>query len=221
MAVITISRQYGSGGDDIAAKVCQALGYIYFDKRMVLQVAADLGLSDSTVVDFSEDNYKMMSFVDRFVTPPGVVAQVNAWKKEISGANTRQVIDLDAAHSTDLVEKAIHAAHKRGNFVIVGRGGQAILWDKTDALHVRIEAPLDIRVQRLHVRENMNLGGAKDIALKRDRAAADYLLRFHDVDWADPMLYDLVINTGKLSENLAVDLIVSAVVHLSPAKAFS
>jgi len=72
--------------------------------------------------------------------------------------------------------------------VIVGRGGQAILQDEPDTLHVRIVAPLDARAQNLHQRENYSLGGAQDIAIKRDRAAADYLKRFYNIDWDDPAL---------------------------------
>ena len=69
-------------------------------------------------------------------------------------------------------------------------------------------------MERLHERENYSLGGAQDAAIKRDRAAADYLKRFYDIDWSDPLLYDLVINTGKLNTDAAVQLILEAVKRL-------
>ncbi len=55
MAVITISRQFGSGGDEVASQVSQRLGYRVFDKNMMAQVAADMELTEGEFVDFSED----------------------------------------------------------------------------------------------------------------------------------------------------------------------
>jgi cytidylate kinase len=108
----------------------------------------------------------------------------------------------------------IQAAYQLDNVIIVGRGGQAILKDKANVLHVRIVAPLDVRVQRLHGQENYDLGGAQDYAVKRDRASAEYLRRFYDLDWADPLLYDLIINTTKLDVEGASQLIAKALKRL-------
>ena len=212
MAVITISRQFGSGGDEIAAKVCYLLEYLYFDKQLMLQVAADMGLSEYEVVDFSEDTYKMRGFVDRVLSwrGPRVVAQVDTWKEEPVGTLTKEVIELDEANSVAFAQKTILAVYGYENAVIVGRGGQAILQDKPDVLHVRIEAPYAERVKRLLNRENYNPGGAKDAAIKHDRASSEYLQRFYGIDWNDTMLYDLIINTGKLSIEAAAQLIVEA-----------
>lgn len=58
MAVITISRPYGSGGDEIAVRVCEMLGYRYFDKRWMAQVAPEVGLNEGEIVDFSEDQHR-------------------------------------------------------------------------------------------------------------------------------------------------------------------
>ena len=65
MTVITISRQYGSGGDEVALRVCEMLEYRYFDKMLMRQVASEVGFSAGEIVDFSEDNYKVRSFLDR------------------------------------------------------------------------------------------------------------------------------------------------------------
>ena len=65
MAVITISRQYGSGGDEIATRLWNVLGYRYFDKRLMAQVATEAGLSPTEVVDSSEDNYEARSLLER------------------------------------------------------------------------------------------------------------------------------------------------------------
>ncbi|MFN8455486.1 MAG: cytidylate kinase-like family protein [Anaerolineae bacterium] len=125
--------------------------------------------------------------------------------------------ELDEAQSVAFVQSTIQAAYQRGNMVIVGRGGQAILKGKPDVLHVRIEAPLDVRNHRVHEQEKVSLAAAQDIVIKHDRVAADYLKRFHDVDWADSRLYDLVINTDKLGVEGTVSLIAQAVGYLQPA----
>ncbi len=221
MAVITISRQYGSGGDDIAGRVCELLGYRYFDKRMIVRAAAEAGLSEEEIVDFSEDKYKIHTFLDHLMSGwrgPYAITHSITWQEEVFGLSSKTLSALDEVKSITLIESAIRAAYQRGNVVIVGRGGQAILKDKPGVLHVRLQAPLDARVQRLHYRENYNLGGAQDAAIKRDRAAADYLKRFHHIDWNDSMLYHLVISTGQLDTEAAAQLIVKAAGYLPPAE---
>ena len=65
--VITISREAGSGGDEIALKVSELLGYAYFDKTLMANVAKSLGISDEDIEDFSEDTYKVKSLVNRIL----------------------------------------------------------------------------------------------------------------------------------------------------------
>jgi cytidylate kinase len=239
MAVITISRQYGSGGDEIAARLCDVLGYHYFDKRMMARIATEAGLSPSEIVDFSEDNYKMRTFLERLlgrhsshlVVPSGagtgdpsrsrvkVLTPMGIYLYETpSGLGFEEVEEPNEARNIACTEAVIRVAYKHGNVVILGRGGQAILQDKPDVLHVRLVASLDARVQRLHKQENFSLAEAQDIAVKRDQASAEYLKRFYNLDWADPTLYDLVINTTKLGLEGVTQLIVAAVEHLPVAK---
>ncbi len=214
MAVITFSRQYGSGGNEIAVRVSEQLEYRFFDKELIAQAASEEGILHGEKVDISEDNYKMRGFFDRLFNWPRMVAQVGTRIEDKTGAVAEEIRILNEVESINLVRGAIEAVYEHGDVVIVGRGGQAILKDKPGVLHVRIEAPLGARVERLHERENYNLGGAQDAAIKRDRAAADYLKRFYDIDWSDPQLYDLVINTGKLDTDAAVQLILEAVKRL-------
>ena len=68
MTVITISRQTGSSGDQIAARVCELLGYRLFDKDMMVQVAADVGLSEGEVIDVSEANFQSRTIFNRLLS---------------------------------------------------------------------------------------------------------------------------------------------------------
>ena len=63
MTVITISRQYGSGGDVIADWICKKIGYHLFDKHILVKAALDVGLSEQEVFDYSEDTYKVRNFL--------------------------------------------------------------------------------------------------------------------------------------------------------------
>jgi cytidylate kinase len=241
MAVITISRQYGSGGDEIAGRLCEVLGYRYFNRRLMAQVATEAGLSFSEVIDFSEDNYKVQNFFERLFGRHSsrTVIPADPWTEDTSTARSNVFIpglglfpyevpgrlalkeieeQPEEAQSITFIQAIIQVAYKHGNVVIVGRGGQAILRDKPDVLHVRIVASLDARVQRLHEQENFSLGGAQDIAIQRDRASAEYLKRFYDIDWTNPVLYDLMINTTTLGLEGATQLIVDAIEHLPAVK---
>ena len=252
MAVITISRQYGSGGDEIAARVCELLGYRYFDKSLMAQVAADAGLSESEIVDFSEAGYRSQNILNRLVsllttltlaaertnvaqassltrdvsganvrqTLAGErtsVAQVSRWTRDASGAKVRQVEDLGADRSVALMRGTIHAAYKLGNVVIVGRGGQAALQAEPGVLHIRIEAPLAVRVQRVSQSAATSARDAERLLAERDQASADYIKRFYGVDSSDSALYHLVVNTDKWSIEAAAQVIAEAVNHLAQA----
>jgi cytidylate kinase len=211
MPVITISRQYGSGGDAIGKRVCETLGYSYFDKNLMAQVASEEGISESDIVDFPEDTYKMRGFLDRLLGRKRSAA--DAWT---SGAAQRAlpVEALDEAHSVNLIKETIIGAHKHDNVVIVGRGGQAILREQPGVLHVRIIAPLGARVLRVQSTENVSLDEATTRVNHRDEAAAAYLERFYDIDWDNPLLYHLIINTGKWETENAVQIILNALAHL-------
>jgi cytidylate kinase len=217
MTVITISRQYGSGGDEIATRVCEMLGYRYFDKKLMAEVALDVGLSPTEIVDFSEDNYRALGFLERLLgrgRSPRVVAQVGHWTEDTRGARIKESAELDEAQTITFVQSIVEAAYQHGKVVIVGRGGQAILKDSPGVFHVQVQAPLELQSQRLHELEKVSLAEAREIALKHDRATADYLKRFHHIDWLNPHLYDLVINTKKFGVEAAAQLIVSAVKRL-------
>lgn len=218
MAVITISRQYGSGGDEIASLTCQATGYRMFDKLLLTKAAFEAGLSEGEVFDYSEENYKVKNFLSRLFGINRPVAQFHVWREEGDGVRVAEQVQLSEEAALALERRAVEYACKLGNTVIVGRGGQAILEDEPGVLHVRVEASLEDRI--LRVRGDPRVAGqpfemlietrraAMDQIDMRDSASADYLKRFYGVDWSDPMLYHLVVNTSKLTVEQAARLII-------------
>ena len=215
MATITISREYGSGGDEIATRVSEILGYRSFDKTLMAQILTETGISESEIIDYSEDNYKVRSFLDRLLARSSL-REINktSWTEDPTGTLTKESTLLNESQGIMLVQGAIRAAHRQGNVVIVGRGGQAILKGLPGVLHVRVQAPLDTRFGHIAYSKNIHLLGLRKEIVERDQAAADYLRRFYDIDWADPMLYDVVINTSQLNVEAAAQMIVAAVKFL-------
>jgi cytidylate kinase len=246
MAVITISRQYGSEGNEIATRVCKILGYQYFDKALMAQVASEMGLSEADIVDFSEDDYQVRGFLDRLFgrrslpTVDHMVAheqdadQAQAAQESIDAASARYVAymaqsqeallmaNLTVEHLNEewcvqMIQNIVRGAYERGNVVIVGRGGQAILRDMPGVLHVRVEAPRDIRTKRVQYREMVGLAlkfqhlEAEKVVDEHDRAAGAYLRRFYDIDWSDPMHYHVLVNTGKWGAEAAAGLVAAGV----------
>jgi len=216
MTVITISRQFGSYGDEIAQKLCEILGYQYFDKQLVMQAASEAGLSEQEIMDYSEENYKVRNFLDRMLSRPQTLGHVRVWKEDAQGVRSPGAIPLTEETALDLVQKAIRHAHQVGNVVIVGRGGQVILQNEPDVLHVRVEAPLETRIQRVKQWQPFETSvdlrrAAQDIIELKDLASADYLQRFYNVRWNDPALYHIIINT----EKLRIDQVASMLAHLA------
>lgn len=213
MAVITISREFGSGGDWIANKVHELLGYRLFDKQLIARAAMQIGLPEHEIVDFPEQEYRTKNLRTRLrellfsPTPTGSgtvdVSPVLSW----GGLEAR----MDDQWFVELVSSTIREAYEQGDVVIVGRGGQAILQEKPGVLHVRIESSLARRERRLHEDENLSIEDARTTIRQHDQRSANYLKQYFNVRWNDPLLYHLIINTDKVSLELAVQLIVTAV----------
>ncbi len=220
MSVITISRQYGSGGDEIAELICATTGYHLFEKHILARAAYDVGLSEQEIIDFSEDQFKAESLFDRMFGRSRPVASVRYWKETKEGTRKAEEMELDQEHALLLVQKAIETAYEMGDMVIVGRGGQMVLKDRPDVLHVRIEAPLEDRLLRVRSEPHMASRtyansvearrAAQDLIAANDLASADYLQRVYHVDWSDPSLYHMIINTGRLRVEQAAGVILEA-----------
>ena len=221
MAVVTISRQFGSGGDEIASKVCDVLHYRLFNKSMVEEAAREAGFSDQEMVDLSEDNYKVRSFFDRLFARMATAQLMGFGMTDDMVMSPSEWLPLTEEASLDLVKKSVLRACQAGSMVIVGRGGQVLLKEHPSVLHVRVIAPLEDRI--LKVREELRRSQeaffanidprreAQDLILRKDDASAEYLKNFYHVSWDDPLLYHLVINTGRVEIDEAVHLITEMV----------
>jgi cytidylate kinase len=210
MSAITISRQFGSHGDTVAQLLCDRLGYRYFDKNLMMGLAVQVGMEAEEVVDFSDAKYRARSLVERLFGSYAVpMAEPGTWA---AGAEAAAQEKLTAAQFKQL----IRAAYDGGNVVVLGRGGQVVLRDQPDVLHVRLQAPLELRIRRHGERTGLTADAAREQVLRRDRASVDFVKRYYNADVADPALYDLIINTAKITPAAAADLVISALACLPP-----
>lgn len=218
MSVITISRQTGSRGDEVAAEVCNLLGYKSFDKSMIAQAAQEAGLLQQEIVDFTEQNHKIAGFLDRLLGRIPPVAQSRVWMESPTGVRTVEEMTLNEDVVVSLVEKAIRTAYEQGDVVIIGRGSQVVLKDQPGVLHVRITAPMEDRVQTVRAQMKAERQAydatiemrreAQDWISQRDAASADYLKTYYNADWNDCSLYHLMLNTGRMTVEQAAETIV-------------
>src|SRR6266542_533595 len=128
MAVITISRQHGSGGHEVTRLICERLGYRYFDKELMAQLGAQIGLAPDQVVDLPEDRHQVQSLVERlFANAPTPFGDPGEWALQAKLEAQQEV-------SVQTFQSLIRAAHEQGKVVVMGRGGQAVLRDAPDVL---------------------------------------------------------------------------------------
>ncbi|MCA1797281.1 MAG: cytidylate kinase family protein [Geobacteraceae bacterium] len=178
MAIVTISREMGSGGSIIASALADKLGYTLVDGETILAEAEKHGLSHEAVETADEK-------------PPAFVESLDA-RIEIDIHRIQQII----------LEYAL-----RGNVVIYGRGGQDILDGVKSVLTTRIIAPVELRIERWAEREWLDPDLSRILVRKSDQQRDGFIKYYFDRDWNDPSKYDLVINTAKISEEMAVELI--------------
>lgn len=208
MTVITLSRQSGSEGNKITEILCQRLGWKYFDKNLMAELATSVGVVPNQVTDISVDSVPAKSFLERafgnYEMPFG----------DPSGWTWSAQQDARAEMSVQQVRTLTQEAYRQGHVIIVGRGGMVSLAGKPDVLHVRVVAPVESRIQRWMDREGLNYETASAKVRERDQAHIDFVKRYFEADVTDPTLFDLVINTEKITPETAADMIIKALESL-------
>ena len=220
MAVITVARQLGSNGDRIAERVADILGYEFVDHRLIEEIAAITDTSPEEVEKFDEKGEgRVKHFLKRLLVPeisPGGFPLSSAAYFPEFGLEFPYVMDrnadegityLDRGTYQLLITTLVQDMGEAGNVVLVGRASQTILANHKDAFHVKIVAPFEIRCERIMQLRAMDRENAVELVEQHDRWRKLYLRNFHGVDWDDPLLYHLTINTGRMDEDAAVDLI--------------
>lgn len=200
MRAVTISREYGSGGGEIAARLAKRLSWQLIDRQIIVEISEMLG---ETVEETSV----------RDEHAPGlaaVLADSLRWAAPLPGWMPNRTTDEEMRRYRTALSQVVGVAVERGQVVIVGRGAQTLLAGRRDVLHVRIVAPLDQRAAYVAVRERLDAVVARERIQRKDADRDHYLQSVEHSSPADALLYDMTINTGVLSLDDAVDLIALA-----------
>ena len=198
---ITISRQYGAGGSEVARRVAEALGWRVVDNELIEQVAARAGLAPEDIARMEE---RVPTFVERLGRT--LAAATPELFAPTSGGGS--IAPLEEADLVRITEAVVAEIAERGEVVLVGRAAPAVLAMRTDALHVKLVAPKPYRIAVAAARLQVPPAKAAEIVEETDKMRARYNREYYHRDWCDPANYHMVLNTESLGLDGAADVIV-------------
>jgi cytidylate kinase len=197
--VLTVNREFGSGGGRIAQKIAEDLGWKLLDKDIIDAIAYAAHVDPSVVQRYDEHVESWLRRLNQQAMRSAALA---------AGLEMRNTTVFDAEEMVKISQKIIEQAHVEGNCVIVGRGSQCVLQHKPDAYHVFIYAPHKERLLRLRARLAKGVDVEQRIR-SVDAERAKYLQEYFSKYWLNPHLYDLMISshededvTAKIIENV-------------------
>jgi len=186
---VTISRERGSGGSSIAGLVADHLGFVLFDSQIVDHVARSANV-DRAVVEHMDEQSRH---------------RIEEWTQRVL-RHRKFSTQVYLSH----LAKTISAVGDKGQAVVIGRGAHLLL-SVERCFRVRVIAPLEIRIQRLSAKSSIGILEAETIIAETDRQRAKFIQENFGQSDSDPLLFDLVINTGQIALETAGELVVRAV----------
>ena len=188
VSVITIGRQYGSGGSELGQILADKLGYAFYDKEIIEMTAGTTGYSSNYVGEHQESltNSLIYDLVNHMYTFP----ETESPKDKIFDAQS----------------KVIKEIAEKGHCVIVGRCADQILKDRTDCLNIFLHAPLKNRIKRVMGKNNLTEKDAKQLILREERRRADNYHYYTRQIWGASANYHLSLDTS-LGYDYVLDVI--------------
>ena len=196
--VLTIAREFGSGGAEIADIIARELGWRLLDKELITEISRMEQVPASEVAAFDE---KVDPWIHRITC--------SVWGVGADGISPVAPVDMfDAKKAAVLAKRAIEEAYTIGDCVIVGRGSQCVLRNREDVFHAFIYANWEEKVRR--IRERAAKGTDVEALIRSmDAQRVEYVRLNYRENWLNPYLYDMMINSKGQSEKVA-RLIISA-----------
>ncbi len=200
--VITIEREYSSGGAEIAKKVADRLGWKLWDQLLTNEIARVMECDCRVVEERAEKKDPLFYRLFRAFMRGSFEGSLNAPRMKMA----------DADCIREVAERVVKEIAQRGNCVIVGRGSAYYLQNRPDAFHIFIYAPEDEKFRRLQAGGKSAQQAAQLIeTVDRDRAA--FIKQYFGVEWPDRQRFDLMINSA-IGEDAVVDTILDSVNRL-------
>ncbi len=197
--IITVGRQYGSGGRYVAKLVAEKLGIPYYDKELLVEASKDSGICQEVLEDYDEKHTRSLLFsLISGVQPRGEAASM--------------YMDMPLNHKIFLAQfDTIRRIADEGPCVIVGRCADYVLRDHENVLNVFVKARQEKRIERIIRYNGADPMKAEEILKKADKQRASYYNYYATGTWGDVDNYDLCVDTGTLGIEGCVDLILKAV----------
>ncbi len=193
--IITIGRQFGSGGKEIGKKLSERLGIPFYDEEIVSMVAEEGGMHPDIVREAEERATD--SFLYSLITGGGLrgVSDVMHYEMPI---NDKVFVQQS---------KKIKELAANGSAIFVGRCADYVLEDCGNLLRVFIYADMDTKMKRISEIYELTPNKAKDMIVKKEKTRKTFYNYYTDRSWGNPASYDLCINTGRIGIGGAVDMI--------------
>jgi cytidylate kinase len=195
--IITIEREYGSGGGIIAKKVADRLGWKLWDQLMTCEIARLCHCSEAEVEGREERVDPLYYRLFKSVLRGSFEGSVNLPRLQL----------LDADSILRITEQVTQNAAKEGNCVIVGRGSQHFLRDREDALRIFLYAPTHAKVRRLRA-EGLSAEEAEEAVRTVDSERAAFIEKYFHLHWPTRSTYHAMLNTA-WGEESVVSMILS------------
>ena len=192
---------FGSGGSEVAAAVSQALGWTLLDNALVERVAVGLHTTPAHVKAIEE---RVPTMAERLADTFASVSQ------EMLAAPLGAPLPPTEERLLEATHRVIDEAVARGPVVLVGRGAQAWLSAREDALHVLCTSTREASIARVIARESVTTAEAARLVDETNKHRADYVKRHWNREWLSPANYHLCVNTTAFGIDGAVDLVVRA-----------
>ena len=201
--IITIEREYGSGGAVIAQQVASRLGWKLWDQLLTDEIARRMDCARSLVEEHEEQRDSASYRIFKNFMRGSFEGSLNAPRLKM--------VDTDCVR--EVTQKVVREAADAGNCVIVGRGSAYYLGDRRDSFHVFVYAPFQDKVRRLQAAGNSEKR-AIELAETVDVNRAAFIKQYFNVDWPERHRFHLMVNSS-LGEDLAVGTILCAMEGLS------
>ena len=197
--IITLDREYGSGGNVIAEKLAARLGWKLWDQRLTDEIARRLNCEGGEVAEHEEKRDPTFYRLLKSFMRGSFEGSLNAPRLKL----------VDTECVREVVLQILPEIAEEGNCVIVGRGSAYFLGTRPDAFHVFVYSPFEERVRRLRSRGKSEKD-AIELAETVDVERADFIKRYYDIEWPDRHRFHLMVNSG-MGEDIAVETILDAV----------
>ncbi len=197
--IITIEREYGSGGGEIAQLVAQQLGWKLWDQLLTEEIAK-LANCPKAVVEVREERSDPLYYrLFKSFLRGSYEGSLNAHKLNV----------IDSESILKITRRVVEQVSKEGNSVLVGRGSQHFLRDRQDTLRVFLYAPREDKVRRLIDRGKSQVE-AEHLVDTVDRERKDFIQKYFGVEWPDRGVYHTMINTS-IGNRAVADMILDSV----------